>query len=65
MGKTVAEKLIAASLVDGEIKRGNRLGVICNCPASGICHQLHLERFAKPGNSLLGSDSHTPNAGAG
>ena len=126
MGKTVAEKLIALSLADGEMKRGNRIGirisqtlthdvtgvmsylafeaigrkrvntnlsvsyidhnilqtdfrnpddhrflmdiarrigVICTRPASGICHQLHLERFAKPGKSLLGSDSHTPNAG--
>lgn len=126
MGKTVAEKLIAASLVDGEMRRGNRIGirisqtlthdvtgvmsylafeaigrkrvksdlsisyidhnilqadfknpddhrflmdiarrigVIYTRPASGICHQLHLERFAKPGKSLLGSDSHTPSAG--
>lgn len=126
MGKTAAEKLIAESLVDGEMKRENRIGirisqtlthdvtgvmsylafeaigrkrvktdlsvsyidhnilqadfrnpddhrflmdiagrigVICTRPASGICHQLHLERFAKPGKSLLGSDSHTPNAG--
>jgi aconitate hydratase len=126
MGKNVAEKLIAAALVDGEMKEGNRIGirisqtlthdvtgvmsylafeaigrkrvktdlsvsyidhnilqadfrnpddhrflmdiarrigVVCTRPASGICHQLHLERFAKPGKSLLGSDSHTPNAG--
>ncbi|MBI5097737.1 MAG: aconitate hydratase [Nitrospirae bacterium] len=33
-------------------------------PGNGICHQVHLERFAKPGQTLLGSDSHTPNAGA-
>jgi aconitate hydratase len=126
MGRTVAEKLLAASLVDGEMKRGRRvgirisqtlthdvtgvmaylefeaiglkrvrtdlslsyidhnilqadfrnpddhryladiarrIGVVCTRPASGICHQLHLERFAKPGKSLLGSDSHTANAG--
>lgn len=126
MARTVAEKLIAPSLVDGEMKRGSRIGirisqtlthdvtgvmsylafeaigrervktdlsvsyidhnilqadfrnpddhqflldiaqkigVICTRPASGICHQLHLERLAKPGGSLLGSDSHTPNAG--
>jgi aconitate hydratase len=30
---------------------------------NGICHQVHLERFAKPGATLLGSDSHTPTAG--
>lgn len=126
MGLTVAEKLIAASLVEGEMKKGNRIGIhiaqtlthdvtgvmayleleaigikrvktdlsvsyidhnilqadyknpddhrflmditskfgiLCTKPASGICHQLHLERFAKPGKSLLGSDSHTVNAG--
>jgi aconitate hydratase len=126
MERTVAEKLLAASLVDGEMKRGRRvgirisqtlthdvtgvmaylefeaiglkrvrtdlslsyidhnilqadfrnpddhryladiarrIGVVCTRPASGICHQLHLERFAKPGKSLLGSDSHTANAG--
>lgn len=33
-------------------------------PGNGICHQVHLERFAKPGTTLLGSDSHTPTAGA-
>ncbi len=126
MGLTVAEKLIAASLVTGNMKPGERIGiriaqtlthdvngvmsylaleamglqkvrtdlslsyldhnilqtdfknpddhryladiarrigVICTRPASGICHQLHLERFAKPGWSLLGTDSHTVNAG--
>ncbi|MDF2928588.1 MAG: aconitate hydratase, partial [Anaerospora sp.] len=126
MGLTVAEKLINAALVDGEMKKGNRIGIrmsqtlthdltgvmtylefeamglkrvktdlsvsyidhnilqadfknpddhrflmditskfgiICTKPASGICHQLHLERFAKPGTSIIGSDSHTVNAG--
>jgi len=32
-------------------------------PGNGICHQVHLERFASPGKTLLGSDSHTPTAG--
>ncbi len=32
-------------------------------PGNGICHQVHLERFAAPGKTLLGSDSHTPTAG--
>lgn len=126
MGLTVTEKLISASLADGHMKRGERIGirisqtlthdvtgvmtylefeaiglekvrtdlslsyidhnilqtdfknpddhryladitrtigVICTRPASGICHQIHLERFAKPGKSLLGTDSHTVNAG--
>ena len=30
---------------------------------NGICHQVHLERFGKPGKTLLGSDSHTPTGG--
>ncbi len=32
-------------------------------PGNGICHQVHLERFARPGWTLIGSDSHTPTAG--
>ncbi len=32
-------------------------------PGNGICHQVHLERFGKPGRTLIGSDSHTPTAG--
>lgn len=32
-------------------------------PGNGICHQVHLERFAQPGKTLIGSDSHTPTAG--
>lgn len=38
-------------------------GVRFSRPGNGICHQVHLERFAKPGATLLGSDSHTPTAG--
>lgn len=41
-----------------------KYGVYFSRPGNGICHQVHLERFAKPGQTLLGSDSHTPNAGA-
>ena len=40
-----------------------RFGVYFSRPGNGICHQVHLERFAKPGKTLLGSDSHTPTAG--
>src|SRR5574340_1441186 len=32
-------------------------------PGNGICHQVHLERFGVPGETLLGSDSHTPTCG--
>lgn len=41
-----------------------KYGLLFSKPGNGICHQVHLERFAKPGETLLGSDSHTPNAGA-
>lgn len=38
-------------------------GVYFSRPGNGICHQVHLERFARPGKTLLGSDSHTPTGG--
>ena len=38
-------------------------GIVFSRPGNGICHQVHLERFGKPGKTLLGSDSHTPTAG--
>ncbi len=40
-----------------------RYGIWFSKPGNGICHQVHLERFAKPGKTLIGSDSHTPTAG--
>ncbi len=40
-----------------------KVGAYFSRPGNGICHQCHLERFAAPGKTLLGSDSHTPNAG--
>lgn len=40
-----------------------RYGLYFSRPGNGICHQLHLERFARPSKTLLGSDSHTPTAG--
>jgi predicted aconitate hydratase len=40
-----------------------KYGLYFSRPGNGICHQVHLERFAKPGRTLLGSDSHTPTAG--
>ena len=40
-----------------------RHGVVYSKPGGGICHQVHLERFAKPGTTLIGSDSHTPTCG--
>jgi len=41
-----------------------KTGVYHSRAGNGICHQVHLERFAKPGATLLGSDSHTPTCGA-
>ncbi|MBR7117393.1 MAG: aconitate hydratase [Clostridia bacterium] len=38
-------------------------GIRFSRPGNGICHQVHLERFARPGGTLIGSDSHTPTAG--
>ena len=126
MGMTIAEKILAAHIVDGEMKQGTDIGIkidqtltqdatgtmaylefeamgvdrvktersvayidhntlqtgfenaddhrfiqsICkkhgiyySHPGNGICHQIHLERFSKPGKTLIGSDSHTPTCG--
>ena len=41
----------------------NKHGVYFSRPGNGICHQVHLERFGVPGQTLLGSDSHTPTCG--
>lgn len=38
-------------------------GIRFSRPGNGICHQVHLERFSRPGKTLIGSDSHTPTAG--
>ncbi|GAN34150.1 aconitate hydratase [Candidatus Brocadia sinica] len=40
-----------------------KYGVYFSKPGNGICHQVHLERFGVPGETLLGSDSHTPTCG--
>ena len=40
-----------------------RHGIYFSRPGNGICHQVHLERFSAPGDTLLGSDSHTPMCG--
>ncbi len=41
----------------------NKYGIHFSKPGNGICHQVYLERFSVPGDTLLGSDSHTPTAG--
>ena len=40
-----------------------KYGIYLSKAGNGICHQVHLERFGKPGKTLLGSDSHTPTGG--
>lgn len=41
-----------------------KYGLYFSPNGNGVCHQVHLERFSKPGETLIGSDSHTPTAGA-
>src|SRR5881296_3897593 len=41
-----------------------KYGAIFSKPGNGICHQVHMETFSRPGDMLLGSDSHTPLCGA-
>jgi aconitate hydratase len=41
-----------------------KYGIVLSRAGNGICHQVHLERFGKPGGTLIGSDSHTPTCGA-
>lgn len=41
----------------------NKYGIYFSKPGNGICHQVHLERFGVPGQTLIGSDSHTPTCG--
>jgi len=41
----------------------NKHGIYFSRPGNGICHQVHLERFGVPGQTILGSDSHTPTCG--
>ncbi len=41
-----------------------KYGAVFSKPGNGICHQVHMETFAIPGQTLLGSDSHTPLCGA-
>lgn len=39
-------------------------GIVFSKPGNGICHQVHLERFSRPGQTLIGGDSHTVTCGA-
>ena len=42
----------------------DRHGIVFSKPGNGICHQVHLERFSRPGHTLIGGDSHTVTCGA-
>ena len=92
MGYTIAQKIIKAHLLSGDMTVGSEVGLKIDqtltqdatgtmaylefeaigvprvkteksVPGNGICHQVHLERFGKPGKTLIGSDSHTPTGG--
>ncbi len=41
-----------------------KYGILFSKAGNGICHQVHLERFSRPGETLIGGDSHTPTCGA-
>src|SRR5919201_2243509 len=41
-----------------------KVGILYSRPGNGICHYLHVERFARPGQILIGADSHTTTSGA-
>src|SRR5438874_6142985 len=41
-----------------------KYGAVFSKPGNGICHQVHMESFSIPGQTLLGTDSHTPLCGA-
>ena len=41
-----------------------KYGIVLSRAGNGICHQVHLERFSRPGETLIGADSHTPTCGA-
>ncbi|HSV27654.1 MAG TPA: aconitate hydratase, partial [Sedimentisphaerales bacterium] len=78
MGTTRVKTSISVSYVDHNMAQfgpenhndhlylqtvARKTGVYHSRPGNGICHQVHLERFGKPGATLLGSDSHTPTCG--
>lgn len=78
MGATIVKTDLSVSYVDHNMSQfgpenhndhlylqtvSGKCGVCHSRPGNGICHQVHLERFGKPGATLLGSDSHTPTGG--
>jgi len=65
MGLERVKTELSVSYVDHNTLQSvaKRYGVVYSKPGNGICHQLHLERFGKPGKTLIGSDSHTPTGG--
>src|SRR5829696_8262256 len=47
-----------------EVDFAVQYGMYYSRPGNGICHYLHVERFARPGATLIGADSHTTSSGA-
>ena len=77
VGRVVVEKAVAyidhnmlqtgfENMDDHEFIRSvaKKHGITFSRAGNGVCHQLHLENFAQPGKTLVGSDSHTPTCGA-
>lgn len=79
MGKPRVETELSVSYTDhlmlqlgqgnGDVHRyletvADRFGIVYSKAGNGICHQVHLERFSKPGKTLIGSDSHTVTCGS-
>lgn len=79
MGKPRVETELSVSYTDhlmlqlgqgnGDVHRyletvADRCGIVYSKAGNGICHQVHLERFSKPGKTLIGSDSHTVTCGS-
>ena len=65
----IDHQLIQAGFMNADDHRfiqsaARKHGVFFSKAGNGICHQVHLERFGRPGKTLIGSDSHTPTAGA-
>ena len=65
MGVPRVKTDLSVSYVDHNFLQSvaRKYGIVFSKAGNGICHQLHLERFGKPGTTLLGSDSHTPTGG--
>ncbi len=46
------------------LSAAQRFGLWYSRPGNGVSHPVHMQRFGKPGKTMVGSDSHTPAAGS-